>query len=363
MHDPADTPGRRCGLASWSLPAVVEPPQSSARPWRQATRPSVRSPRCPTAAAPSRERRRRRALVGRHVSAVPSPSAPERADLLVRAIPVDDRPRSRSEKKGHCNDIVIEGRTFKDLGPGVEAIHLERCKNVTIRANDFARVAQAITVIDSTNVRIEWNRYLDILGPHKRVPGKHRANFVAARRGPAWPRSAHNKGKGGDTEDIISLFRTGGTAKHPFIIEYNHFQGGDWTSTSGSGIALGDATSSHSIARYNVLLDPGQAGIFIAGGTDHKIIGNTILGRKRKSSNVGIYVWSQSDAPCGNNTVRDNRVSWTKGDGSAEPELGWRQLRLDQGLEGQPMACQARPGRPRGVALTPSERPTIAGAR
>jgi hypothetical protein len=246
-------------------------------------------------------------------------SSAESAAERYWSVPFLSRPMSRAiRKKGNCDDIVIEGHTFRDLGAGVEAIHLERCKNVTIRANDFAHVAQAITVIDSTNVRIEWNRYLDILGPHKRSHGKHRANFVQlveVRRGLI----AHNKGKGGDTEDIVSLFKTGGTAKHPFIIEYNHFQGGDWTSKSGSGIALGDSTSSHSIARYNILLDPGQAGIFIAGGTDHKIIGNTILGRKRRGSNVGIYVWSQSDAPCGANTVRDNVVSWTKGDGSKNP--------------------------------------------
>ena len=36
---------------------------------------------------------------------------------------------------------------------------------------------------------------------------------------------SHNKGKGGDTEDIVSLYRSGGTAASPFIVEYNHFQG------------------------------------------------------------------------------------------------------------------------------------------
>ena len=183
---------------------------------------------------------------------------------------------------------VIEGKTFKDLGADVEAIHLENCNNVTIRNNDFANVAQAITVANSTNVKIEWNRYSNIVGPHARV-GKNRANFVQlvnVSRGYI----SHNKGKGGDTEDIVSLYRSGGTSASPFIVEYNHFQGTNWTSSSGSGIALGDDTSGYSIARYNILLNPGQVGIFIAGGTNHKIIGNTIYGEKRTSSNVGLYV-------------------------------------------------------------------------
>lgn len=221
-------------------------------------------------------------------------------------------------KEGGCDDIVIEGLTFKDLGPDVEAIHLKGCNNVTIRANDFARVAQAITVEESKNVRIEWNRYLDIIGPHARVPGLNRANFAQLDKVTGGFIS-HNKGKGGDTEDIVSLFRTGGTHEAPFVVEYNHFQGVDWVSRSGSGIALGDSTSSHSVARYNILLNPGQAGIFIAGGTDHQIIGNTIYGEQRPKSNVGIYVWNQSKDPCSANEVRDNKVSWAREDGAANP--------------------------------------------
>ena len=197
-------------------------------------------------------------------------------------------------RKRGCDGIVIQGLTFQDLGPGVEAIRLEKCNGVTIRGNDFARVSQAITILDSTDVRIEWNRYQDILGPHDRDPNLHRANFVQlvnVNHG----NIRKNKGKGGDTEDIISLWRSGGTAEDPLIVEDNHFEGTDWVSDSGSGIALGDSTSSHSIARNNILLNPGQAGIFIAGGTDHQIIGNIIYGMQRPNSNVGVYVWNQSE--------------------------------------------------------------------
>jgi Right handed beta helix region len=250
-------------------------------------------------------------------SSVAMPSGAELTDPW--AVPFLSRPVSEPiHREGGCDNLVIEGLTFQDLGEDVEAIHLKGCNNVLIRANDFARVAQGITVEKSTNVRIEWNRYLDIVGPHERVRGLNRANFAqldSVKGGYI----SHNKGKGGDTEDIVSLFKTGGTAEAPFIVEYNHFQGTDWSSSSGSGIALGDATSSHSIARYNLLLNPGQVGIFIAGGTDHKIIGNTIYGEQRASSNVGLYVWNQSSDPCADNEVRDNEVSWTKADGTPNP--------------------------------------------
>jgi hypothetical protein len=230
-------------------------------------------------------------------------------------VPFLSRPQSGPIRyNGNCNNLVIENKTFRDLGANVEAIRLENCNNVVIRANDFARVAQAITVWNSTNVRIEWNRYQDILGPHARV-GLNRANF-AQLANVSMGYIGHNKGKGGDTEDIISMYHSGGSSSQPFIIEYNHFEGTNWTSGSGSGIALGDGTSQYSIARYNKLLNPGQVGIFIAGGTNHKILDNVVYGERRASSNVGIYVWNQSSTPCSGHEVARNQVYWRKADGS-----------------------------------------------
>jgi len=242
----------------------------------------------------------------------PIPSDPWAVPFLTRTV------SEPIHKTRFCDGIVIEGLTFRDLGPDVEAIHLERCRGVTIRANDFARVSQAITIIDSTDVTIEWNRYQDITGPSERVEGKHQANFIQLVRVTSGSIN-NNKGKAGDTEDIVSLFESGGTAKDPFIVEYNHFQGVDWTSGSGSGIALGDASSQYSIARYNTLLNPGQAGIFIAGGTNQSIVGNVVYGERRPRSNVGIYVWNQSSSKCANSEVRDNQVSWTNDAGAPNP--------------------------------------------
>lgn len=233
------------------------------------------------------------------------------------SVPFLSRPASGPIRLVGCRDVVIENRSFKNLGPDVEAIHLEDCENVIIRDNDFARVAQAITAVDSRDIRVEWNRYEDILGPHAR-DGGHRANFVQfdkVRGG----RIANNKGRGGDTEDIVSVYASGGTSERPMLIEDNHFEGLDWTSDSGSGIALGDGGSDHTIARRNVLLNPGQAGIFIAGGTNNAIVDNTVYGEQRPASNIGVYVWSQSDDPCADHEVRGNRVRWSREDGRSNP--------------------------------------------
>ena len=252
---------------------------------------------------------------------IPAPLAPpldvEPQDAW--GVPFLARPPSDPIRLSGCSNIVIENRTFRDTGPDVEAIHLEDCHNVTIRSNDFSRVAQAITAVDSTNIRVLWNRYEDILGPHERV-GLHRGNFVQfdkVRGG----RIAHNKGRGGDTEDIVSLHESGGTAEQPLLVEENHFEGTNWSSASGSGIALGDGGSSHSIARNNILLNPGQVGVFIAGGVGNAILDNLVYGERRARSNVGIYVWNQSEPACSGHEVSGNRVRWLREDGN--PNASW----------------------------------------
>lgn len=232
-------------------------------------------------------------------------------------MPFLTRPVSGPIRLNGCNDVVIENRTFKDLGPDVEAIHLENCHRVTIRDNDFARVAQAITAVNSTDIRVEWNRYLDILGPHPRV-GLHRANFVQFDKVHGGY-IGNNKGRGGDTEDIVNLHASDGTPTEPLYVEDNHFEGTNWTSASGSGIALGDGGSAHTIARNNILLNPGQVGIFIAGGTDNAILNNVVYGEQRPLSNVGLYVWNQSGSACSGHEVRGNRVRWYGAEGEASP--------------------------------------------
>ena len=264
---------------------------------------------------------------GTTASPVPASQAPATqapatpAPITPWTVPFLSRPTSGPIFLENCQDVVIEGKTFQDLGPDVEAIHLENCDNVTIRNNDFARVAQAITATDSTNIRVEWNRYSDIVGPHARVD-LNRANFVQfdnVRGGYI----GTNKGIGGDTEDIVSLHSSGGSPDEPLVVENNHFEGTNWSSQSGSGIALGDSGSTYSVARNNILLNPGQVGIFIAGGTHNAIVDNVVYGEQRPLSNVGIYVWNQTDGGCSDHEVRGNRVVWYRADG--EDNESWDQ--------------------------------------
>jgi len=219
------------------------------------------------------------------------------------------RPQSVALNLRDCSDVTISDKTFKDLGANVIAIRLVNCTNVTIRDVDFINVAEGVYAFNSSNIRVIDSRYQNITGPHERV-GLNRGNFVQF-HDVSGGVVARNKGKGGDTEDVVSLYHSSNV-----VVEDNHFEGTNWSSSSGSGIALADGASSNNIARRNTLVNIGQVGIFIAGGTNNKIQDNVIYGEPRTGSNVGIYVWNQSSSPCSGAEVSGNRVHFQKPDGT-----------------------------------------------
>ena len=179
---------------------------------------------------------------------------------------------------------------------------------MTIKRVDFINVAEGVYAFNSRNIKIIDNRYLNITGPHQRV-GLNRGNFVQF-HDVNGGLIDHNKGSGGDTEDVISLFHSSNV-----VVEDNRFEGTNWTSGSGSGIALGDGGGSNNTARRNKLLNIGQVGIYIAGGSNNKILDNTIYGEARSNSNVGIYVWNLSGGTCSGAQVKGNKVYFRKASG------------------------------------------------
>ena len=212
--------------------------------------------------------------------------------------------------------MTISGLQFQNLGTG--AIVIENSSNITVTANDFDNVVGAIYVFNSTNVTVTWNRYRNI---GDGSIGSGHSNFVQFNN-VTGGYIANNKGKGGNTEDIISMFQSqGSSASSPIVIEHNAFQGTTWTSGSGSGAMLGDAGGSHIVFRFNSLLSPGQVGIGVAGGTDIHMTDNIVYGEVLPLSNVGVSVWNQYPTACSDIEVARNQVKWYRSDGVETP--GW----------------------------------------
>lgn len=134
---------------------------------------------------------------------------------------------------------------------------------------------------------------------------------------------------GGHTEDMISIFKSGGTdAAHPLIIENNHLESPlppssmAWASGSGSGMMLADGGGHDIIVRNNTLLNVGQVGIGINEGLRVHVLNNIVYGAARASSNVGLSQWASGTcSSCGGNEMNGNRVWWVKSDGT--PSAFW----------------------------------------
>lgn len=141
------------------------------------------------------------------------------------------------------------------------------------------------------------------------------------------------KAFGGDTEDMISVWRSGGVdSAHPLIIENNHLESPlppsalAWSSGSGTCINVADddpATGSggHDIVvRNNTLLNCGSVGLQMNRPQNVNEYGNTVYGTARATSNVGLSQWSShSCAACTNNFYTNNQVFWQKSGGTASP--------------------------------------------
>jgi hypothetical protein len=120
-------------------------------------------------------------------------------------------------------------------------------------------------------------------------------------------------------EDMISVYKSGGASGSWLTITGNIIKDNTGQSSSGSGIMLGDAGGGYVLVQANKLTNPGQVGIGVAGGTNIRVVSNSVFSAQLPWSNVGIYVWNQSCGSCGAVEVRGNSVDWVNSSGQSNP--------------------------------------------
>ncbi|MDX1693526.1 MAG: right-handed parallel beta-helix repeat-containing protein [Ketobacteraceae bacterium] len=218
-----------------------------------------------------------------------------------------------SSSSGHCmeirgaRNIVIEGSVIGACkGNG---IYIVNSHNIEIRRNFIEDVQSGVYAVNSTRINVHHNRFLNMKGPFPRGQyvqfnnvdgGGNRINYNEgeSRLGESYP------------EDLVNLYRSKGAASDPIQIIGNRFKGGG-PSKSGGGIMSGDNDGGNVVVRDNILVDPGQYGIAIAGGDDITIENNRVYGRQQSFTNVGIYVWRQKNTDsCRGHRVADNQVRY-----------------------------------------------------
>jgi hypothetical protein len=129
---------------------------------------------------------------------------------------------------------------------------------------------------------------------------------------------------GGDTEDIISVYKSGGVdASHPLVLSDLHIESPlppsseAWSSGSGTCVNLADAGGHDIILENSTLLNCGAVGIQMNEPTRVVARNNIVYGAARTTSNVGLSQWSGSScSTCTGNAYLNNRVWWVKASGS-----------------------------------------------
>ncbi|MDD4777218.1 MAG: right-handed parallel beta-helix repeat-containing protein [Fermentimonas sp.] len=217
-----------------------------------------------------------------------------------------------------CENVIIRNCKFGPM-PLTRAIYLNNCKNITIIDCTFENVQSGIRVSTSQGIKFENNDVTNIVGKLKGSNSLGQMaqyiNVSGAGNSISYNVVENFPGES-DTEDIINLYNSNGTAQSPIIVKGNWIRGGG-PSASGGGINLGDGYGSYQIAEDNIVVDPGQYGIGLAGGHDIILRNNKIYGKSQPFTNVGLGAcnWYDTKGQSYNITVENNVINFRNKEG------------------------------------------------
>lgn len=270
-------------------------------------------------------------LVSPDLRKVPSINLVARSAIVLKYLDISEDPsimlsdcsaitiycvRVRSIRISNCKKIRIHNCYISDSRSC--AIFLEKCEDVVIQGCRIADVASGLYALQSTGIKFIGNYVENVKGPYPRgqvvqfdkvfgAGNRVQDNYGVAFRGHSNP------------EDLINMFKSSGLPLDPILVENNYLLGdpkfgSDGKSPTGSGIMLGDKGGEDITCRKNILISPGQVGIGVAGGSRIAVEDNLVFGQASPVSNVGVYVWNQSDEPGGIVNIAGNQVHWTNKD-------------------------------------------------
>lgn len=220
----------------------------------------------------------------------------------------------------NCENVIIKNCKFKDVDMKV-AIYAENGTNILVTDCTFENVLGAFIADGSKdNIRFEHNDIKNVLGTLRGGPAQSQA-IQFRRTSGAGNNISYNvieniEGES-SPDDNINAFSAHGTPNSPMRITNNWIRGGG-PSLSGGGIMLADHGGSYIIAEDNIVVNPGQYGMAIAGGQNITIRNNKIFSKKRPVANIGLYAnnWTESISGKSHNIkVENNNVNWTNRDG------------------------------------------------
>lgn len=223
----------------------------------------------------------------------------------------------------NCSDITFRNCTF--LRSSAELMVLQGCKNILVEKCLFGLGTAGVYAASSQGVRVINSQFFNMRQRVNADGSKARGQFVQFNTVTgAGNEISGNKGENffgeSDPEDMISIFRSSGTAASPILVKNNMGRGGG-PSTSGGGIVAGDNGGDYIVIDNNQLVNPGNYGVAIAGGHNNVLNGNRVYSDFHTWNNAGVIIWAQSGVTGSNVTYTNNHINWPYKNGLGQNNL------------------------------------------
>lgn len=111
--------------------------------------------------------------------------------------------------------------------------------------------------------------------------------------------------------DQISFFKDDATPPYTYTANYNKIRGGSTNTAGYNGIGIGDNTGNYQTAIGNKMVNPGAAGIVVAGGHDQDVSNDTVYSAPNFPSGAGIIYGAYNGATPGQVTIGFNILNWS----------------------------------------------------
>lgn len=238
----------------------------------------------------------------------------------------------------NCDNIIIRNCLIEssyDVG-----IDLLSCENVTIENCLFANNMGGVYALNSTNINVLNNQFVNPHGArHCRGQAVQFNNVFLGRIENNVGESFYSEGY---TEDWVSLYKSNGTIGNPMLVKNNKFRGGG-PSPSGGGIMLGDSDGDYQWAEDNKLMNVGNYMIAISGGNNNKVEDNMGYQETAPWMNIGMYVYNVAAASCSGHTMTLNKINIANGNVYYGGNLGSESCGVVTGVEPNVTLCPSNP--------------------
>lgn len=215
----------------------------------------------------------------------------------------------------NCNNVHITN--CKVYNTSSFGIMLNNCTNITVDYCYVTNAKSGVHVYQGSTIKVNNNQFYNMNGPFPDgcfvqfagvSGGGNQINYNKCQDDP-W--HAH-------PQDGISLYQSNGKLGDSIQVIGNQIRGGQVQHDSGgaAGIVLGDVGGSYQVARNNILVNPGFAGMQVVGGTNIKMDHNFIYSSSTPVSTTGINNGNYSGTASYNINISYNQVRWYQTSGN-----------------------------------------------